>query len=329
MQSRIPVSLWIGAAGYCTHPEFLTIQGGSLRPVAFPAGFACIRHPQHGPILFDTGYSSRFFTETASLPESLYRYTTPVVYTEQDHALQQLQLAGVSADEIRYVILSHFHGDHIAAVRDFPQAQFIYLQESYDAVLKLRSIRAVKAGFLRGLLPDDFEARSLPFTRLDMNVRYEPGSWNETVTEPRAYDAEHGAASRQQQEEQGDDEGAQDQERQKYQQHQQHQTACHDLFGDGSILAVELSGHAEGMIGLLVMAGEQEYLLCADTVWSSRAFLEDRKPHPAAGMIMSNRQQYATNMQRLRIWHLRHPQLRIVPSHCRETLSAWGGRWHG
>ncbi len=198
------------------------------------------------------------------------------------------------------MILSHFHGDHIAAVRDFPQAQFIYLQEAYDAVRGLRSIRAVKAGFLRGLLPEDFEKRSLPFTRQDWNVRYEPGSWSRAVAE-----------------------------RQENREHQEHQAACYDLFGDGSVLALELSGHAEGMIGLLVVAGEQEYLLCADTVWSSRAFMEDRKPHPAANLIMSNRQQYATNMQRLRAWHLRHPQLRIVPSHCREALDAWGGEWHG
>ncbi|WP_322923571.1 MBL fold metallo-hydrolase [Paenibacillus campi] len=297
MQSRIRVKLWIGAAGYCTHPEFLTIRGGSLRPVAFPAGFACIRHPQHGTILFDTGYSRRFFAETASLPESLYRYTTPVVYDERDHVIQQLQQAGVRANEIRYVILSHFHGDHIAAVRDFPQAQFIYLQEAYDAVRKLRSLRAVKAGFLRGLLPDDFEARSLPFTRRDLNVPYEPGSWNGVVQE--------------------------------HQEHQEHTVVCHDLFRDGSVLALELSGHADGMIGLAVLAGEQEYLLCADTVWSSRAFMDNHKPHLAAGIIMSNRQQYDHHMQRLRRWHLRHPQLRIVPSHCREALDAWGGEWHG
>ncbi len=323
MQSRMPVSLWIGAAGYCTHPEFLTIRGGSLRPVAFPAGFACIRHPQLGAILFDTGYSRRFFAETASLPESLYRYTTPVVYTEQDHAVQQLEQAGVRADEIRYVILSHFHGDHIAAVRDFPQAQFIYLQEAYDAVRGLRSIRAVKAGFLRGLLPEDFEKRSLPFTRQDWNVRYEPGSWSRAMTERQENrylpdgDASSGATLM------GDWDSRNRQE------NQEHQAACYDLFGDGSVLALELSGHAEGMIGLLVVAGEQEYLLCADTVWSSRAFMEDRKPHPAANLIMSNRQQYATNMQRLRAWHLRHPQLRIVPSHCREALDVWGGEWHG
>ncbi len=295
MQSRTPISLWLGAAGYCTHPEFLTIRGGSLRPVAFPAGFACIRHPQHGVILFDTGYSQRFFQETASMPALIYRHMTPVVYREQDHVLQQLQQAGVAAEEIRYVILSHFHGDHIAAVRDFPGAQFIYLQEAYDAVRELKSIRAVRAAFLPGLLPDDFEKRSLPFTRSDLNVRYEPGSWGKRAGKSHS---------------------------------QEHQATCHDLFGDGSILAMDVSGHAEGMIGLLVVAGEQEYFLCADTVWLSRAFMEDRKPHPLAGLIMSDRQQYQYQMQRLRSWHLRHPQLRIVPTHCPEALQAWGGEWH-
>ena len=65
MLTTKPVKLYLGAAGYCTHPEFLTLRGGSFRPVRFPAGFACILHPDHGPILLDTGYSSRFFEETA------------------------------------------------------------------------------------------------------------------------------------------------------------------------------------------------------------------------------------------------------------------------
>ncbi|MEW4371331.1 MBL fold metallo-hydrolase [Paenibacillus kandeliae] len=317
------VSLWLGAAGYCTHPEILTIRGGTWRPTAFPAGFACIQHPQHGMILFDTGYSMRFFEETRRLPQALYRYLTPVVYTEQDHSGVQLeQEAGVRAEEIRYVILSHFHGDHIAAARDFPNAQFIYLQESYAAVKRLNTWNAVRAGFLAGLLPDDFEQRSLPFTRSDLQYDHERQLDERTQSEQSGNDgyAAGGLAT----------------------------TILstlatpfgvaasvlpdlgvpyYDVFGDGSIRALELSGHAEGMIGLLLHAGGEPYLLCADTVWSSRAFAENRRPHPLAGLIMSNRQQFRSNMDRLRRWHLKYPQLRIVPTHCREALAMWGGRW--
>ncbi|NQX43704.1 MBL fold metallo-hydrolase [Paenibacillus tritici] len=279
MITEVPVGLSLLSAGYCLHPELLTLRGGSLKPVAFPAGYALIRHPKYGPILFDTGYSARFFRETASLPALLYRKITPVVYRDEESAARRLEEGGITPGDVRYVVLSHFHADHIGGVRDFPQAQFIYLRKSYDAVSRLGPVRATKAGFLPGLLPDDFNLRSLP---LDEYSAMRPLPEGLPFTE------------------------------------------AYDLLGDGSLLAVELSGHAAGMIGLFVSTAEHDYLLCADTVWSSRAFRENRKPHPAAGLIMSSRAEYNHNFERLRRIHEQLPALRIVPSHCREALALWG-----
>ncbi|ANF95509.1 MBL fold metallo-hydrolase [Paenibacillus bovis] len=307
MLTSTPVSLWLGAAGYCTHPEVLTIRGGTLRPVAFPAGFACIRHPKHGIILFDTGYSSRFFTETATLPQAAYRYITPVVYEEQDSAADQLGRMEIDAADVQYVILSHFHGDHIAAVQDFPNSRFIYLAESYEAVRKLGTLRAVKAGFLSGLLPEDWIERSLPFYRKDL---IHPS----TSGQLRAVERKLSVSSK------SSASGEWSVSREAY-------GPQHDLFGDGSLFAIELSGHAEGMIGLLLSTSSHDYLLCADTVWSSRALRENRRPHPLAGIIMSDRREYVRSMDRLREWSSTNPELRIVPSHCREVLAEWGGRW--
>lgn len=280
MLTSTTVELHLGAAGYCTHPEFLTLRGGSLRPVSFPAGFACIVHPVHGPMLLDTGYSSRFFRETNQLPNALYRHITPVVYKEEDSAVRFLARIGLQPEDIRYIILSHFHGDHIAGVRDFPEAKMIYLPQAYDAVRSLGSLAAVRAGFLSGLLPEDFEARSLPVTGKAKRAENLPADF----PFPEVY----------------------------------------DLFGDGSILGVDVSGHAAGMMGLLLSTGRHDYFLCADAVWSSRAFREQRRPHALAGIIMSDRGEYRRNFDRLIAMHQRFPHIRIVPSHCREALEAWG-----
>ncbi|MFC9707433.1 MBL fold metallo-hydrolase [Paenibacillus sp. NPDC056933] len=280
MLTTTSVKLHLGAAGYCTHPEFLTLRGGRLRPVAFPAGFACIIHPVHGPILLDTGYSSRFFKETTHLPNALYRHITPVVYREEDSAVHFLARIGLKTSDIRYIILSHFHGDHIAGVRDFPQAQLIYLPSAYDAVRSLGPIAAVKAGFLSGLLPEDFDARSLPVTK-------QPVRWMRA----------------------GEDFPF---------------SEVYDIFGDGSLLGVDVSGHAEGMMGILLGTEAHDYFLCADAVWSSRAFQEQRRPHALAGIIMSDRLAYRRNFDRLVQLHQQFPAIRIVPSHCRAALNAWG-----
>lgn len=283
MMTSKPIKLMIRAAGYCTHPEWLTLRGGSLRSVAFPAGFACILHPEHGPVLFDTGYSQRFFEETAHLPSALYRYITPVIYQDKDSAASQLRAAGIAPDDVRYIVLSHFHGDHIGGLRDFPNARYIYLDKAYRAVKDLGSLASVRAGFLPGLLPDDFVERSLPIREKDIVQPFNAGKDSVFPC-----------------------------------------TEGYDLFGDGSLLAIELSGHAAGMIGLFVSTATDDYLLCADAVWSSRAYLEDRLPHPAAGLIMSDRQQYKQSYDLLRQLHRAFPTLCIVPSHCREALAAWG-----
>lgn len=283
MMTSLPVKLLLRAAGYCKHPEFLTLRGGSLRPVSFPAGFACILHPTYGPVLFDTGYSRRFFAETASFPNALYRHITPVVFHEEDSAANQLREAGIAPQDVRHIVLSHFHADHIGGLRDFPNARFIYLSKAYNAVKQLGPLCRVRAGFLPGLLPEDFAARSIPIAAMSSIRPFEPD----------------------------------------FPFHE-----AYDLFGDGSILAVELSGHAAGMIGLFVSTERQDYLLCADAVWSSRAFMEDRPPHPAAGLIMSDRGEYKRSFELLRKLHMHYPAVRIVPSHCREALAAWRtGEW--
>src|SRR5262249_52471517 len=55
---------------------------------------------------------------------------------------------------------SHFHADHIGALRDFPKATFIYHQNAYHAVNNLKGFAALKAGFLPELIPEDFRQRS-------------------------------------------------------------------------------------------------------------------------------------------------------------------------
>lgn len=145
-------------AGYCTHPEAMVIPGGSWKPKRFPALFALIDHPV-GWILFDTGYSDRFYQETQSFPEQIYRWITPVYLQPQESAVSQLQQQGIEPQAIKIIIISHFHADHIGGLKDFPNAQFICFQSAYDAVKNQQGFQALKAAFLSGLMPKNFENR--------------------------------------------------------------------------------------------------------------------------------------------------------------------------
>lgn len=148
------------AAGYCTQSEHMLFHDGARRSIRFPAIFALLEHSTQGSILFDTGYSERFFAETRHFPISLYRWLTPVYLRSEEAAVCQLAALSIAAADIRVVIISHFHADHICGLADFPHARYVYFPAAYEAVRHRRGFNALRAGFLPGLLPPDFDGRS-------------------------------------------------------------------------------------------------------------------------------------------------------------------------
>ncbi len=259
-------------AGYCTHPEAIVIRDGSWKISKFPALFALIVHPTKGGILFDTGYSNRFFKETRSFPFRLYAMMTPVYFQPEDSALSQLQQQGFDSKDIKHIIISHFHADHIGGLQDFPQSRFFCFNSGYEAIKNRQGIKALKAGFLSGLLPSDFEERVI-FVE----------NKNKVSLPPEYFPFQEGF----------------------------------DLLGDGSLLAVELSGHAMGQLGLFfVDINHQSYFLIADACWLSRAYQELIEPHPIAHLISASRQEYVKTLSNIHQLHKLNPNLKIVPTHC-------------
>lgn len=153
------VSLDLRWAGGCLHPQAMAVQGASWRPAFFPALFAVLRHPRHGVTLFDTGYSARFIQATDRFPQRAYRWLTPLQLAAGDSAAEQLAREGIAPESVERIVLSHFHADHIAGARDFPNARFVASREAWDAVRECGAFRGTVRGFLPQLLPGDFESR--------------------------------------------------------------------------------------------------------------------------------------------------------------------------
>jgi glyoxylase-like metal-dependent hydrolase (beta-lactamase superfamily II) len=150
-------------AGECSHPAIMTRRDGGLAPAVFPALAALIVHPDEGPILFDTGYDPAFFAATDPFPERLYRWATPVRLEPGEAVADQLPRFGFAPGDIRAVVVSHFHGDHVAGLTRIPNARVVCARAGLEQVRRKGRFARVRNGVLGALAPDDIDARAIFF----------------------------------------------------------------------------------------------------------------------------------------------------------------------
>ncbi len=259
--------------GACRHPEFMARRGGHLCAVSFPALVGLILHPDHGPILFDTGYHPRFFAATEDFPERFYRWATPVQYGPEDSLETQLKGFNLQPADIRAVVVSHFHGDHVAGLAAFPRARVFCARQGLERLRAGGRFARVRQGLLSALVPEDIAA-----------TFYEDLPCAALPPEMAPF------------------------------------TAGADLYGDGSLVAVELPGHCPGHWGLWLPG----VLFIGDAAWSLAAITEDAPPPAITTALLGD-----TAIYRRTLSHLKAlvGKVEIIPSHCPVTARTWVG--HG
>jgi glyoxylase-like metal-dependent hydrolase (beta-lactamase superfamily II) len=137
------------------------LKGAGLASRCFPSQ-AYLIETRAGLVLFDTGYAERFGAATSRGVYRLYPAITPVAFEPEQALVRQLAARGIAAHDIRTVVLSHFHADHMAGLRDFPRAAIVASAAGWDAVRGKTGLAALAQAFLPQLLPGSFEQRLLP-----------------------------------------------------------------------------------------------------------------------------------------------------------------------
>ncbi|TPN79585.1 MBL fold metallo-hydrolase [Mesorhizobium sp. CU2] len=225
-------SAWVSAA------ERLILRGGSWQSVRLRVRYGLIFHPVAGPVLVDTGYTPEALTsERRGRALRLYGALLKPELNAAEQVLPVLGRFGLSPDDIRTVIVTHFHADHISGLSLFRNARFIASDAAWVRAKARKPRQNLRHGVFTELFPTDFEAR------LD-------GISAKPRIEPRG-DIPGGA----------------------------------DLFGDGSMIAVDLPGHADGQFGLLFAGLERPLLYAVDAQWLLKALTENRTPGFPATLI--------------------------------------------
>ncbi|EEL48123.1 Beta-lactamase domain protein [Bacillus cereus Rock3-44] len=94
----------------------------------------------------------------------------------------------------------------------------------------------------------------------------------------------------------------------------------YDVFGDGSLLAVDLTGHAIGQFGLFVhLHSEKIVFLCADAVWLSKTYENLVFPNKIVGLLTGDAKSYRHNIEKLHHLSQISPEIEILPTHCERT----------
>jgi N-acyl homoserine lactone hydrolase len=116
------MKLYAFSSGSLTLPKGLLQNGAGSTNVTVPVGFFVIKHPK-GNVLFDTGNNDKIITDPSywgPFIQGLNPVRTPDVAIPAQLAKIQLK-----PDDIKYVVIGHFHLDHGGNVWQFPNSTIV------------------------------------------------------------------------------------------------------------------------------------------------------------------------------------------------------------
>ena len=153
------IKLYLNYAGHCFASAHHVVKGDENKMIKFHALFGLLNHPEKGWILFDTGYTTRFYNATKNYPNKIYANATKVVISDINEIKNQLKSLGLETSDIKHIIISHFHADHIGGLKDFNHATMYCTKKSYQQVKQVSNFFAFSKGILKQLIPEAIEDR--------------------------------------------------------------------------------------------------------------------------------------------------------------------------
>lgn len=128
---------------------------------ALQVRYGLFEHPRLGITLVDCGYGPRCYGPGANKSFGLWLYTLlfRAELHPQGQVLTVLARKGWGPEDVKTVIVSHLHADHISELYLFTNARFIGSKRALEAVTKAQWRGPLTQGSFAELLPDDYADR--------------------------------------------------------------------------------------------------------------------------------------------------------------------------
>lgn len=204
--------------------------------IDFPVRYGLFVHPTEGVVLIDTGYTRDLFT-APGLALSGYRLLMrPKLDASQDPETVLTGMGATLAD-VRHIIITHLHADHVSGLGRFANATLHASRETLALWSDPPRISDAHTALFRTLLPA-LGGRAVRAVE-DARVAHLP--WG---------------------------------------------GGGHDIFGDGTVLTLDLPGHMRGHMGVVFPERDMPVLYAVDTAWTSAGYREAvTPPYPLRALI--------------------------------------------
>lgn len=136
------------STGTLAAPELLLRRGGGLKPVRLPVTCAVVQRSD-GLLLIDTGWSRVQTAWPEENPGRLVRFFRGMTVYPEDALASQLVTLGYEASNVRHIVATHLHAEHISGAVDFPDAVVHTSHSEWTAWQ--RSVRKRRTSLYRNL----------------------------------------------------------------------------------------------------------------------------------------------------------------------------------
>jgi glyoxylase-like metal-dependent hydrolase (beta-lactamase superfamily II) len=145
------------SGGHVRHLERLVYRNGDMKLRELSAMFGIIEHPREGLILYDTGFSHDLSSRLRGVGR-LYPMVVPYQVSAEQAAHAHLRRLAYRPEDVRHVIISHMHADHVGGLTSFPGAQIHCDRTALHHLRTNRRLKLARHGYFAELVPQGLDA---------------------------------------------------------------------------------------------------------------------------------------------------------------------------